>query len=323
MPAARPTSVLTIIGLLAAALAGASGSIGSAAAQGIMYASESGRQFYTINLATGAKTLLGNMSIGNGIPASMAYDCATQTTYVASTGGFAGQQRNLYTLNPITRQTTVVGPFGDLAVLMHGIEIDTRTGTLFAVSTHNHELYSLSRTTGAATIIGPTGIPVGPTTFNALGYDAFSGIMYMTDTGTDSLYTVNLTTGAATLVGPLNGPIGIGALAYNVDNRTMYLVDNDADNLYTVNLATGAATLVGPTGMGNLIGLVYITPTCPPPPPPECAADFNDDGFANSQDFFEYLTAFFASDISADFGGDGIVNSQDLFDYLVAFFEGC
>jgi len=41
----------------------------------------------------------------------------------------------------------------------------------------------------------------------------------------------------------------------------------------------------------------------------------------NSQDFFDFLTSFFAG--AADFNNDGITNSQDFFDFLTAFFQGC
>jgi hypothetical protein len=55
--------------------------------------------------------------------------------------------------------------------------------------------------------------------------------------------------------------------------------------------------------------------------PGPCRADFNFDGVVNSQDFFEFVTAFFAS--AADFNMDGLTNSQDFFDFLGAFFGGC
>ncbi|MGE3107932.1 MAG: GC-type dockerin domain-anchored protein [Phycisphaerales bacterium] len=54
-----------------------------------------------------------------------------------------------------------------------------------------------------------------------------------------------------------------------------------------------------------------------------CPGDFNLDGVVNSQDYFDFLVAFFAGDPAADVNHNGVVNSQDYFDFLVAFFEGC
>jgi hypothetical protein len=54
-----------------------------------------------------------------------------------------------------------------------------------------------------------------------------------------------------------------------------------------------------------------------------CRADFNGDDSVNSQDFFDFLAAFFESDPAADFNADKVVNSQDFFDFLTAFFAGC
>jgi uncharacterized membrane protein len=57
--------------------------------------------------------------------------------------------------------------------------------------------------------------------------------------------------------------------------------------------------------------------------PPPCPADFNGDGLLNSQDFFDFVGAFFGGTPNADFNGDGQINSQDFFDFVTAFFAGC
>jgi hypothetical protein len=59
------------------------------------------------------------------------------------------------------------------------------------------------------------------------------------------------------------------------------------------------------------------------PTGPACACDFNNDTVLNSQDFFDFLNAFFMNQPSADFNHDDTVNSQDFFDFLNAFFAGC
>jgi hypothetical protein len=54
-----------------------------------------------------------------------------------------------------------------------------------------------------------------------------------------------------------------------------------------------------------------------------CACDFDSSGALNSQDFFDFLVAFFAADPRADFNASGAIDSQDFFDFLSCFFVGC
>jgi hypothetical protein len=54
-----------------------------------------------------------------------------------------------------------------------------------------------------------------------------------------------------------------------------------------------------------------------------CQADFNQDSFVNTQDFFDFLAVFISYLPTADFNHDTFINSQDFFDFMTAFFSGC
>ncbi len=85
------------------------------------------------------------------------------------------------------------------------------------------------------------------------------------------------------------------------------------DAHWSIEAATDPATVP----MFNGVWLWRALPGGP------CPADFNNSGVADSQDFFDFVTAFFADDPAADFNADMGVNSQDFFDFVAAFFEGC
>ncbi len=52
-----------------------------------------------------------------------------------------------------------------------------------------------------------------------------------------------------------------------------------------------------------------------------CPCDWNSDGTLSSQDFFDFIAAFFSD--AGDFNEDGSTTSQDFFDFLACFFSGC
>lgn len=54
-----------------------------------------------------------------------------------------------------------------------------------------------------------------------------------------------------------------------------------------------------------------------------CIGDYDQNGSVNSQDFFDFLAAFFLLETAADVNGDGVIDSQDFFDFLASFFSGC
>jgi hypothetical protein len=169
---------------------------------------------------------------------------------------------SLYTLDIATGTATLVGVFNPTSVVMHGVEWDSSTGTLYGGS--NGNLFTIDTTTAVATQIGATGL----TSFLNLGYVPGTDTLYATNSSTDSFYSIDRVTGAATLIGPLASTVANpNGVAYDGDTGTLWMVDNNTDSLYSIDVTTGTATLIGAhVGSSNMLGLVYLPDTSPGTP---------------------------------------------------------
>jgi hypothetical protein len=194
-----------------------------------------------------------------------------QTVIGTNTSAFYGMDFDaagdvLWALNDTTDQlgtinltngnfTSVVAcPPGGGASNWTGLAIDPVTG-IFYGSTAT-DLYTISSTTGSATLIGPFGTSL----MIAIAIN-MNGQMYGHDIGTDSIYSINKSTGSATLIG-LTGYAANYAQGMDFDNEdgALYIflyIGSGANVFGTVNLTTGAVTpLATSTPQGEFEGAV-------------------------------------------------------------------
>jgi len=209
----------------------------SAQADSMAYAGSSSGAFGIMDLSTGVFTSEGNS--GQTLAGLAVADGSIYaTSYHTSNGA-------LFEVNPATGALTSIGT-------ATGVDYDdfgsTTTG-LYAVSLGaTMDLYSIDPITGAATLIGPTGLSY--TSWRGLSTN--SSTLYFAD-GSD-LYTLNTTTGAATLVGPFGGSAQMGVLL--TEGGILYGGDDANNTLDTINTSTGLAT-AGPAPSASFDGSFY------------------------------------------------------------------
>lgn len=199
--------------------------------------------FGTINLNTGAFSLLGNtgvtlagMAVANGTLYGSSYETGSGT---------------LYTINPTNGSLTVVGTsptnfwgFGSTTSGLYVVGLD-------------FNLYSIDPASGAATLIGPTGLSLS----GGLWYGVSTNSSTLYFSAGPNFYTLDTATGAATLVGSTGGP-QMGAML--LEGGILYGgEDSPALAVATLNPTTGAAT-TGPAVTGTT-GIVFALAPYPLP----------------------------------------------------------
>ena len=151
----------------------------------------------TIDLASGAYTpVVACPGPGGGTWSGLTID---------SLGGFWGSTvDSLYTIDPGTGASTLVGAFGTTGALVIDIAVNA-TGDMYLHDIGDDSIYSVNTATGAATLIGLTGYNANYA--QGMDFDAIDGTLYIAlyEGGGANVYgTVDLATGAVTALATSN-----------------------------------------------------------------------------------------------------------------------
>ncbi len=207
-------------------------------------------------------TLLGNPAL---TVFAMDFNVAATTMFIVDSTAAATPL--LRTLALANGTPTTIAPLSGLAAAdaITDLTINPTSGATFLSTSDgtNSALWSVSLTTGAATLIGSMGAGI----VIDLAVNC-SGAMYAHDISTDSLFSVNPATGARTLIGA-HGLAANFAQGMDFDNNDgqLYAWIYTGGGTYTYgtfNLATGAITPLNTnTPPGEWEGSVQNT--CAPP----------------------------------------------------------
>src|SRR5689334_1820582 len=149
-----------------------------------------------------------------------------------------------------------------LAGIFFGSGVGLAAGTIYGSAyerTSLASLYTLSPTTGAATLVGSIG-------FSNVGAMAFGpgGVLYgigLNGGGAGALITINTATGAGTQVALITGLVGtccglISDMDFRPSDGVLFAREggDQGGRVYTINTTTGVATLIGTDTLTNADG---------------------------------------------------------------------
>ena len=216
-----------------------------ALASPVMYVHDSGGELGTVDVSTGAVTLIGNMGV---IMTDIAFDTSGQLYGVSFS--------NLYSINAGTAAASLIGAHGIAGgnALVFGSD-----GTLYGAGNASTSLFTINPGTGASAAVGNMGFFSG-------GDLAFNGGSFYLASSSNQLVRVNPTTGAGSLVGSF-GVANMFGLATG-DDGVLYGVASTT--IYTISTSTGAATNpvpFGGQGLGQAFGESFFHEAAAVPEP--------------------------------------------------------
>lgn len=194
--------------------------------------------FFSIDPATGAARLIGPI----GFQGISAMDFSSDGILYALGERMDGSNTAvLLTIDLCTGAGTEVGATS--AALTTDMSFRSTDGALFA--TTQTDLYRIDRTTGAATLIGPTGAPRNG---SALAFNLAGDVLYYAPEL--QLFSLDPATAAPTLLNSLNIDGALNALDADPQSGTLYASFYDyttGNHLATLDPASGTVTVIGPT----------------------------------------------------------------------------
>lgn len=207
--------------------------------------------FFNVDPATGAAAAVG--PVGFTHVGGMDFD-STGTLYAAGQTMDTGTQV-LLKIDPCTGNGTQIGATG--VGSLQDVSVRPTDDTLFGMDGGNGHLVTLSKSTGAATVVGSTGAP-----FNAglgMTFDATAANLYFADS--QQLYTLDAATGTGTptvsLTFPPPGAANDRFTAMDTNPFSGVIYGSEASGfpanttyLSTLDPTTGNATIIGQTETG-------------------------------------------------------------------------
>lgn len=212
-----------------------------------LYIDDANNQLGTINVATGATTLIGTLG----------GDQITDLAFSPSGVLYGLSFDNLYSIDRTTGATTFIGAHGIAGgnALVFGTN-----GTLYGAGSSSTSLFSLSTTTGAATSLGSLG-------FESAGDLAFNGGDLFLSSSTGQLIRINL---AGTVSGTAVGNFGFNDVFGMATAQNGILYGISGTQIFSVNTMSGAGTLLrdyGGSQLGAANGTTFMSEALPPGPP--------------------------------------------------------